>query len=77
MNRLDNVDAEVKTYFAPVAKLVLASRDPLDAVTTALAALSGIKEVPLPRSLLTLADDMTTLQMMSKEGRINRAGHIT
>lgn len=77
MNRLDNVDAEVKTYFAPVAKLVLASRDPLDAVTTALAALSGIKEVPLPRSLLTLVDDMTTLQMMSKEGRINRAGHIT
>lgn len=32
MNRLDGVDAEVKSFFAPVARLVLSSRDPQDAL---------------------------------------------
>ena len=32
MYRLDGVDAEVRSYFEPVAKLVLSSRDPQEAM---------------------------------------------
>jgi hypothetical protein len=42
----------------------------------ALAALSGIQEVPEPRSLLTLEEGVQTLRMMSKPGRISRPAHI-
>lgn len=76
MHRLDNVEQEVRSYFAPVAKLVLASRDPQEALEVALAALSGITAIPEPRSLLTLQEGYTTLQMMSAKGRITRIGHI-
>jgi hypothetical protein len=76
MYRLDGVDEEVKSYFAPVAKLVLSSRDPQEAMVAALAALSGIQEVPEPRSLLTLEEGVQTLQIMSKPGRIVRPSHV-
>jgi ATP-dependent RNA helicase DDX21 len=76
MYRLDNVDEEVRSYFSPVAKMVLSSRDPQEALEVALAALSGINSIPEPRSLLTLQEGFTTLQMMSKPGRITRIGHI-
>ncbi|KAL4420664.1 hypothetical protein ABPG75_010320 [Micractinium tetrahymenae] len=77
MYRLDGVDAEVKSYFAPVAKMVLSSRDPQEAMEAALAALSGIKEVPEPRSLLTMEEGVQTLMMMSKPGRIARPAHVS
>ncbi len=76
MHRLDNVEQEVRSYFAPVAKMVLASRDPQEALEVALAALSGITSIPEPRSLLTLQEGYTTLQIMSEKGRITRIGHI-
>lgn len=76
MYRLDKVDEEVRSYFSPVAKLVLASRDPQEALEVALAALSGINSIPEPRSLLTLQEGYVTLQMMSARGRITRIGHI-
>ncbi|GAB4820300.1 hypothetical protein N2152v2_007346 [Parachlorella kessleri] len=76
MNRLDGVDPEVKSYFSNVAKLILDSRNPQDAMEAALAALSGIKEVPEPRSLLTLEQGLVTLRMMSQAGRITRPQHI-
>ncbi len=76
MYRLDNVEQEVRSYFSPVAKMVLASRDPQEALEVALAALSGITAIPEPRSLLTLQEGFTTLQMMSERGRITRIGHI-
>lgn len=76
MYRLDNVEEEVRSYFSPVAKMVLASRDPQEALEVALAALSGITAIPEPRSLLTLQEGFTTLQMMSERGRITRIGHI-
>lgn len=76
MRRLDNVEDEVKAYFAPIANLVLTSRDPQDAMEAALAALSGIMQVPTPRSLLTTEDGQKTLQMMSVPGRITRPAHI-
>jgi ATP-dependent RNA helicase DDX21 len=49
LRRLDNVDASVKEFFAPAAKLVLESEDPQNAMCAALAALSGMLEVPKPR----------------------------
>lgn len=76
MHRLDNVDEDVRTYFSPVAKMVLSSRDPQEALEVALAALSGITTIPEPRSLLTLQEGFTTLKMMSSRGRITRIGHI-
>ncbi|KAI8102875.1 hypothetical protein M9434_005667 [Picochlorum sp. BPE23] len=76
MYRLDNVEKDVRAYFAPVAKMVLASRDPQEALEVALAALSGINAIPEPRSLLTLQEGFTTLQIMSAPGRITRIGHI-
>jgi ATP-dependent RNA helicase DDX21 len=42
----------------------------------ALAALSGIKDIPEPRSLITMEEGVQTLQMMSKAGRITRPAHI-
>ena len=42
----------------------------------ALAALSGIQDVPEPRSLLTMEEGIQTLQMMSQMGRISRPSHI-
>ena len=44
---------------------------------TALAALSGIQELPEARSLLTLEEGLVTLQMMSEPGRITRPAHIS
>ena len=49
LRRLDNVDPQVKAFFEPAAKLVMAESDPEDALCRALAALSGLLEVPKPR----------------------------
>lgn len=76
MYRLDDVDEEVRSYFAPVASTVLASKDPHDALVAALAALSGIKSIPEPRSLLTMQEGYVTLQMMSAPGRIVKPGNV-
>ena len=76
MYRLDGVDEAVRAYFAPVARTVLSSRDPQEALEIALAALSGIKEIPEPRSLLTMQEGYVTLQMMSAPGRIVKPGNV-
>ena len=47
--RLDNIDENVKEFFRPAANAVLANADPHDAMAAALAALSGILEVPKDR----------------------------
>ncbi len=49
LRRLDNVDEKVIEFFAPAAKLVLERGDKHDAMCRALAALSGLIEVPKPR----------------------------
>eukprot|EP00887_Chlorella_sp_A99_P007182 scaffold2.g7182.t1 len=77
MTRLDGVDSEVRAFFAPVARLVLSSKDPQEALETALAALSGITELPEARSLLTLEEGLVTMQMLSEPGRITRPAHIS
>ena len=54
LRRLDLVDEDIKSFFDPAAETVLASGyDPKEALARALAAMSGINEVPQPRSLLT------------------------
>lgn len=77
MYRLDGVDDEVRAYFAPVARTVLSSKDPQEALEAALAALSGIKTIPEPRSLLTMQEGYVTLQMMSAPGRIVKPGSVS
>ncbi|PRW21064.1 glutamate--cysteine chloroplastic isoform A [Chlorella sorokiniana] len=77
MYRLDGVDAEVRSYFGPVARMLLAERDPQEALEAALAALSGIQEIPEPRSLLTMEEGVQTLLIMSKPGRITRPSHVS
>ena len=47
--RLDNIDEGVKDFFRPAADAVLANADPHNAMAAALAALSGIMEVPKDR----------------------------
>lgn len=47
--RLDNIDPGVKAFFKPAAEAVLANADPHDAMSAALAALSGIMAVPKDR----------------------------
>jgi ATP-dependent RNA helicase DDX21 len=76
MGRLDQLDKDVVSFFSPVAKQVLASKDPQVALEAALAALSGIVTVPQRRSLLTMEEGMTTLQLMTKPGRIERPGAV-
>ena len=49
LRRLDNVDDKVKAFFAPAAKAVLDNSDAHNALARALAALSGIIEVPKQR----------------------------
>lgn len=49
---------------------------PPASLQAALAALSGIQEVPEPRSLLTMEEGVQTLLMMSKPGRIQRPSHV-
>ena len=49
LRRLDNVDDKVKAFFAPAATAVLDNSDAHNALAAALAALSGIIEVPKQR----------------------------
>ena len=46
------VDPTMLSFFQPAAEKVMSSADPAKAMAAALAALSGIKEIPKPRSLL-------------------------
>lgn len=52
VGRLDMVDPTMLSFFQPAAEKVMSSADPAKAMAAALAALSGIKEIPKPRSLL-------------------------
>lgn len=77
MRRLDRVDADVKAFFEPAADAVLGSgADARDALAAALAAMSGLLEVPKERSLLSLEVGQTTLRVLSRPGRVTQPGHI-
>lgn len=54
LRRLDVIDEDVKAFFQPAAQLVMAESDPEDALCRALAALSGLLEVPKPRRYFPL-----------------------
>ncbi len=65
------VDPTMLSFFQPAAEKVMSSADPAKAMAAALAALSGIKEIPKPRSLLAqvppaaLYDHQTLLHLMN------------
>lgn len=77
LRRLDNVDDSLKGFFEPAAKLVMAQSDPQDALSRALAALSGLLEVPKPRSILTQQQGYITIRVLSHLGRLTRQGHVS
>ena len=76
LRRLDGVDADVRTFFEPAADAVLASADPRHALSSALAAMSGLLEVPKERSLLSQEVGSATCRVMSRAGRIAAPGHV-
>lgn len=53
---LEGVDAKLYPHFFPAAEQLIAERGPLDAVASALAAISGFREAPKPKSLLTFEE---------------------
>ncbi|KAK9839323.1 hypothetical protein WJX81_008091 [Elliptochloris bilobata] len=76
LRRLDNVDEKVKAFFGPAATAVLDNSDAHNALAAALAALSGIIEVPKQRSLLSQELGAVTVRVLSRPGRITQAGHV-
>ena len=76
LRRLDKVDTDVRTFFEPAADAVLASADPRHALSSALAAMSGLLEVPKERSLLSQEVGSATCRVMSRVGRIAAPGHV-
>ncbi|GAQ89408.1 DEAD box RNA helicase [Klebsormidium nitens] len=70
LEMLEGVDAELYPHFFPAAEQLIAERGPLNAVASALAAISGFREPPKPKSLLTFEEGWTTLQVVrSASGR--------
>lgn len=58
LGSLDKVDAGVIDFFIPAAEKLLASDQPSRVLAAALAALSGFRAAPQPRSLLTYEESM-------------------
>jgi hypothetical protein len=58
LRRLDNVDPEIIEFFSPAARTVLAGADAHDAMARALAALSGIMEIPKQRRCAKRPDSL-------------------
>lgn len=56
LEMLEGVDAELYPHFFPAAEQLIAERGPLNAVASALAAISGFREPPKPKSLLTFEE---------------------
>lgn len=65
LGQLDKVDGEVIDWFVPAAEKLLSSDQPTRVMAAALAALSGFRAVPKPRSLLTYEEGMMTLRLMA------------
>ena len=77
LRRLDRVDADVAKFFEPAADAVLESgANARDALAAALAAMSGLLEVPQERSLLSLEVGRATLRVLSRPGRVTTPGHV-
>mmetsp|Transcript_16919 Transcript_16919/g.50518 ORF Transcript_16919/g.50518 Transcript_16919/m.50518 type:complete len:841 (+) Transcript_16919:117-2639(+) len=77
VGRLDMVDSGIVQFFRPAAEKVMSSSDPTGAMAAALAALSGVTEVPKPRSLLSQEEGHVTLRLMTdKPARIINPGSV-
>ncbi|KAI8476815.1 MAG: P-loop containing nucleoside triphosphate hydrolase protein [Monoraphidium minutum] len=71
LTRLDKVEGGVIDFFVPAAEKLLAAGQPSRVLAAALAAMSGFKAVPQPRSLLTGESGRATLRLMSAPGRVD------
>lgn len=71
LTRLDKVEAGVIDFFVPAAEKLLSAGAPTRVLAAALAAMSGFKSVPEPRSLLTGEVGRVTLRLMAAPGRVD------
>jgi ATP-dependent RNA helicase DDX21 len=71
LTRLDKVEGGVIDFFVPAAEKLLSAGQPTRVLAAALAAMSGFKSVPKPRSLLTGEDGRATLRLLAASGRVD------
>ncbi|KIY91360.1 hypothetical protein MNEG_16604, partial [Monoraphidium neglectum] len=71
LTRLDKVEGGVIDFFVPAAEKLLSAGQPSRVLAAALAAMSGFKNVPQPRSLLTGESGRATLRMLCAPGRVD------
>ena len=71
LTRLDKVEAGVIEFFVPAAEKLLAAGAPTRVLAAALAAMSGFKAAPRPRSLLTGEAGRATLRLLCAPGRVD------
>lgn len=71
LTRLDKVENGVIDFFVPAAEKLLSHGQPSRVLAAALAAMSGFKAVPQPRSLLTGQSGSATLRVMAAAGRVD------
>lgn len=71
LTRLDKVESGVIEFFVPAAEKLLSTGQPSRVLAAALAAMSGFKNVPQPRSLLTGEGGRATLRLLSVPGRVD------
>ncbi len=64
LNRLDKVEPGVIDFFEPAAERLLAAGSPAKVLAAALAAMSGFRNVPAPKSLLTSEEGYMTLSLL-------------
>ena len=68
VERVKNVDNSLRPFFSQVADELLETMDSKEALTAALAALSGFQHAPQPKSLLTYEEGLTTIMMSPVDG---------
>jgi ATP-dependent RNA helicase DDX21 len=65
------VESGVIEFFEPAAEKLLASAQPARVLAAALAAMSGFRSVPSPRSLLTGQEGLVSLRLLGPRGKVD------
>lgn len=68
VNRVQNVEDSLRPFFSDVAEELMETMGPKEALSAALAALSGFQQAPQPKSLLTYEEGLTTILMSPTDG---------
>eukprot|EP01025_Chloroclados_australasicus_P008688 TRINITY_DN1315_c0_g1_i1.p1 TRINITY_DN1315_c0_g1~~TRINITY_DN1315_c0_g1_i1.p1 ORF type:complete len:861 (-),score=132.40 TRINITY_DN1315_c0_g1_i1:515-3025(-) len=70
--KMASVNADVSQFFLPAATQMLEKGDPNKVLASALAALSGFREVPQPKSVLTYEEGLITLIAIDSKKQLNQ-----